>query len=212
MTLKKHWKSVHLKKNEKDDISLQRRVFILTIWPKSADADSGLLLKHLEDIILSRKEIKYSAGQLEYGCGGKGRHLQVYIETYKSIRGRTVLKWFKNELLKPPHIENVINPEKSRNYCIKEICDKCGEGAPLCGRVEDTEPVIFGVYKPKKQAAKKRNSEVKTCAQLITEGYGAEYIAFHYPQLFLKYGNKIVSTIQYRQSYKERQEFLSEEE
>lgn len=185
---------------------------MLTIWPVSEQSDSGLLLEHLEDIFLERKEIKYACGQLEYGCGSKGKHLQVYIETYKSIRGRTLLKWFKNEVFKPPHGENVINPERARNYCLKEFCEDCGEGTPFCARVEDTKPVVFGIWQPKKQAAKKRNSEVKTCAQLITEGYSAEYIAFHYPQLFLKYGTKIVSTIQFRESYQQRQQFLTEEE
>lgn len=196
----------------KNDISLQRKAFMLTLWPRDESLGDHAILAHAEIACKALKQCCYAIGQIELSCGEKNKHIQLLVRTNKRIRGRTIKSHFTSDFFKPPHVENVINLVNSKNYCSKDVCDKCGEATPLCARVEDTEPFTVGMWVPPKKAKSEAASEIKNCAQLITEGYSAEYIAFHHPKMFLKYGTKIISTIHYRELYKEGDEFLSEEE
>jgi len=199
------------KEAEKNDISLQRKAFMLTLWPRDDSLEDHAILAHAELLVESYSPACYAIGQLEYSCGDKNKHIQMLLRTNKRVRGRTVKGHFQGDIFKPPHIENVINLANSKEYCSKDVCDKCGEGTPNCARVEDTKPLTYGIWVPPKKAKSLAASELKTCAQLITEGYSAEYIAFHHPKMFLRYGTKIIGTIHYRELYKEREEFLPKE-
>lgn len=196
----------------KTDLTVQRKHFMLTLWPQREELPAGAIIEQIELDLKSLPDLKYSTGQLELSCQNKNPHIQLFLELYKKKRGRTVMNHFNGDFWKTnPHTEWCISPNASRNYCMKDICDKCLEGAPNCARVEHTQPFTHGVWEPPVKKANKKLTEIKSCSDLIKEGRSPEYIAWHYPHLFLKYGNKITSTIHYRELYKQRQEFLTEE-
>lgn len=201
------------KKATVKDLSLQRRAFLLTCWPTQGNTwGSSNAIHEMTSLCESLKNMEFYLGQWEYSCENHNKHMQVLIRTKKKVRGRTIKKHFTNDFWKAPHVENVINIQNTKMYCMKSVCDKCGEASPMCARVEGTEPFSGGVWNAPNKGATKKASERVTCAQLITEGYSAEYIAYHHPKLFLTYGQKIISTIAHRKLYQQRQEFLTEEE
>ena len=198
---------------DKRDMSLQRKDFMVTLWPAGGEPVCwGLCEPALKEIIKQIKNCNYANGQLEYGCGGKRKHVQLYVQLNKKTRGRTLIKQLKHDYFSHPHVEICMSISASKEYCIKNVCEDCGETTPFCARVEDTEPIFHGSWRKPIERGVKAAKEIKTCAALITEGYDADYIAYHHPNMFLKYGNKIISTIHHRNSYKERKNFLSEEE
>ncbi len=165
----------------------QLRHWMFTLWLK--DYKSNRLAEYVSNLtkIMESMKTTYSVYQFEEVEGGI--HIQGYIELGTSMRGSTLKKKLTDEAWKSPHIEA---RSKSRLAC-KEYCSK------LDTRLEGTEPVEYGTWR--KETISKTKAEYKSCADLIKQGYDSTYIAYHHPDLFLKYGNRIASTIHYREEY-----------
>ena len=158
----------------------QLRHWMFTLWVKD---NYAVEIGHLID------DIKPTYCVYQYEKVEGGLHIQGYIELGTSMRGSTLKKKLTTEGLKSPHLEARTKSRLAcREYCMKEDT-----------RVEDTLPVEYGTWR--KEAISKKKAEYKSCADLIKQGYDSEYIAFHHPELFLKYGNRITSTIHYREQY-----------
>ncbi len=171
----------------------QLRHWMFTLWMKFDEFQDETLW----DII---DEIKPTYCVYQYEKVEGGLHIQGYIELGTSMRGSTLKKKLTHEDWKSPHIEA---RSKSRLAC-KEYCSK------LDTRLEGTEPVVYGTWR--KETISKTKAEYQSCADLIKQGYDTTYIAYHHPDLFLKYGNRIASTIHYREEYLNNhgEQFLAE--
>jgi len=183
------------------EMNKQLRHWMITLWPKPNTKIEELLLE-VENLVRSL-EPSYSIFQMEYGCESQvfaeGIHVQLYIEFFTSIRGKTVANKFNTlNLFKPSHVEGRDKSRTAcRKYCSKTMCDK--DGHDHIARIEETEPIEIGKWR--EEEISKQKIQMKTCAELIEAGYDAPYIAMHYPHLFLKYGNRITTTIFYRGLY-----------
>lgn len=184
----------------KSDLSAQRRHFMVTLWPLDSQLSAETILEQCSEEIAGMPNVEYCVFQAEQGTSSDNIHIQLYIELNTSIRGRTLKRRF-SEFWKPPHVEI---RQSSRTAC-RDYCSKDDS------RVPNTSPKFFGRFAAERKSLKRR-SEHATCAELIKEGYSAEYIAWHYPHLFLKYGHKIVQTITHRQLYQNSQHFLPKAE
>lgn len=178
----------------------QRRHFMCTLWPLYKDPTAERM-EDFERYVRAWPDIQFCSYQYERTDEGR-LHVQLYVEMKKSIRASTLLKILGNhkEFSKGCEIQF---RKHSRGAC-KKYTTKDDS------RVENTEPVIVGVWRPEK--ASKATPKIETCADLIREGYTADWIAYHRPELYLRYGTKIEATIHRRQLYHEREQRKREEE
>lgn len=168
-------------------LTAQRRHWFLTIWPKKKDTCPKILLAEIERLF-EALHLGFAAFQAE--DAGSGLHIQAYLEVKTSIRGVTLKNKLKSDLLQPAHVEKINTSRQAcRDYCSKDE-----------SRIEGTEPKFLGTFRPDHKKSV-RKAEVSTCADLIKEGKSIDWIAWHRPELFLKYGTRIRDTIFYRNEY-----------
>jgi hypothetical protein len=178
----------------------QRRHFMCTLWPlKETEAPSVDEMDGFKGFIDAWPNLQFASYQYEMTKTGK-IHIQLYIEFKKSIRASTVLKMLKT--LKDFKHSRVEFRKHKRESCKKYTTKNES-------RLENTEPVLLGVWRDSKKDSQK-SSIIGSCAELIAEGKDANWIAYHRPELYLRYGTKIEATIHRRELYKQRQQLLAE--
>lgn len=170
-------------------MSDQFRHWLITLWPNYKNSEEeGLCadeLHHICDDLVDRSIARYICWQGEETPSTGKEHIQLYIEFYKSVRINNVINYFDSEYFLHPHCESrKAKRQTARDYCRKKESRIFG-------------PFEHGVWrKPKKEDAK-----LQTCAQLIEIGFDAKDIAYHRPDLFLRYGDRIDKCLRLRYDY-----------
>lgn len=191
--------------SKKDKQSKFWSFVIFTIDLHSKDAE-GLqrINNELRERCLKLKDIKYFIFQLEKCPTTGSLHFDGFLYFNKQKRFTTIVNYFKKNkdyelYFKHPSIELVKNIKAKMNYSQK-----------IDTRM--TDPIEYGV--PPKishgPASLVQQEFSKTTAELIKEGYDSAWFAYHRPELYLRYGNRLRDCIAERELYQKSNDFLTE--
>ncbi|HIB89189.1 TPA: hypothetical protein EYO57_18665 [Candidatus Poribacteria bacterium] len=167
----------------------QKRQWGATVWPSKKISPAGL-----EERLLALPDLRFIEGQWE-ACPKTGRHhVHLYLEFKKSKRAAWLAKRlsFKDEDGGAwPDVEAIRSSAGARDYFTKES-----------GRLEGTSPIKWG--NPSTTPIKTKRANADSAATLIEQGWSAEKIAYHRPDLYLRFGMNIERCLAHRDIYLEK--------
>ncbi len=187
-------------------MSDQFRHWLVTIWPNKEKDKKKMWAEELAHILetkVKNKVIRYAVFQGEESPTTKEEHIQMYVEFFKSQRLSNLIKIFSSDKFKHPHCESRKGKrETAKAYCMKRE-----------SRIFDFGPYEFGTWRKSRKTV---DSKLETCAQLMELGWTSDKIAWHRPDLYLRYGDRIDKCLELRfnyylkQSAKQREQLLAE--